>query len=210
MKITQRTCFTTIAILLITIAFMQATLSADGDYVDYKVLATSRARTLERELNEYARDGFFLSNVMGGETSFGGEELVAIMERRSAEELGHPYEYLVLATSRTGTMEREIREAARRGYVFFAQTSYSGGFAGREVVVVMERHPDFNKAFCEYSLVATQRVSTLEDELFDYSSKGFSVRDLTVTETAFGGQELLVTMERCPLSPDTEDSSIRR
>lgn len=168
-----------------------------ADFVDYRVAATTRTGTMERELNHYARDGFFLTSVMGGETEFGGNELVAIVERRSGEQSPPSYDYIVLATSRTGTMDKEMRDAARRGFVFAGLTVYESAFGGDEVVIVMERNLDYLDAFCEYELLATNRTSTMEDELVDYSDKGFRVLDMAVSRTTFGGQELVVVTERC-------------
>ena len=46
-----------------------------------RVLATSKTSTLEKELNEAAESGFRFSAVMGGETAFGGKEVVAVVTR---------------------------------------------------------------------------------------------------------------------------------
>ena len=166
------------------------------EYVDYRVAATSRTGTMERELNHYAREGFYLTSVMGGETEIGGNELVAILERAPGVDVSG-YDYLVLATSRTSTMDREMRDAARRGFVFAGLTVYNSAFGGDEVVVVMERNIDFQDAVCDYSLLATNRTSTMEDELVHYADKGFRVIDMAVASTAFGGQEVVVITERC-------------
>ena len=42
--------------------------------IEYRLLATGRTSTMERELNEAARDGFVLERAMGGETAHGGRE----------------------------------------------------------------------------------------------------------------------------------------
>ena len=47
------------------------------------------------------------------------------------------YEYLVLATSRTSTMEREMNEAAEDGYRF--KTVSETEFGGFELVVITRR-----------------------------------------------------------------------
>ena len=165
--------------------------------VDYRVLATSRMSTMERELNDYAAEGFVLIEAMGGETAFGGDELVAIMERDWSVEHAGIYEYLVLSTNRTSTMERELRDAARRGFVFVEQTVFETSFNGQEVVVIMERSPHNDAPVCEYELLATSRTSTMQDELDEYARKGFIARGLSVSETAFGGNEIVVVTERC-------------
>jgi hypothetical protein len=53
-------------------------ISAQTSY-DYRVLATSKTSTLEKEMNEAADAGFRFSFVMGGETAVGGSEGVAVL-----------------------------------------------------------------------------------------------------------------------------------
>lgn len=165
--------------------------------VDYRLLATSKTSTMERELNEVAREGFVLVQAIGGTSEDEDQELVAILERDPTIATLEPYEYLVLATSRTGTMRDELNDAARRGFVFVAQTVFVTTFGGNEVVVIMERSPHSDAPICEYELLATTRTSTMQDELSEYSRKGFLVRGLSVSETAFGGNEVVVVTERC-------------
>ena len=168
-----------------------------GAEVDVRLLATQQTSTMERELNEAARDGFFLVSAQGGETEFGGRELVAIVERNlDAEDV--PYvDYLVLATNRTSTMADELYEAGRRGFVMVAQTVYETSFGGQEVVVIMERNLDGDGPICEYDLLATQRTSTMEKELNEAARRGFIARGVSVAETAYGGNEVVVVVERC-------------
>ncbi len=169
----------------------------DAVDVDYRLLATNKTSTMERELNEAALDGFVLVQAMGGNTEHGGEELVAVVERDSAVDHAEPYEYLVLATNRTGTMQNELNDAARRGFAFVAQTVFVTAYGGEEVVIIMERSPYADAPVCEYQLLATSRTSTMQKELSEYGRKGFRVRGLSVAETAFGGNEVVVVTERC-------------
>ena len=80
-------------------------------------------------------------------------------------------------------MRDELNDAARRGFVFVAQTVFVTTFGGNEVVVIMERSPHSDAPICEYELLATTRTSTMQDELSEYSRKGFLVRGLSVSET---------------------------
>lgn len=50
--------------------------------VAYRVLATNRTSTMEKEMREAAQAGFRFGDVMGGETSFGGSEVAAILRRK--------------------------------------------------------------------------------------------------------------------------------
>ena len=44
--------------------------------IDYRVIATLRTGTMEKELNDAAGAGFRFSAVMGGETAVGGKEVI--------------------------------------------------------------------------------------------------------------------------------------
>ena len=71
--------------------------------------------------------------------------------------------YLLLATSRTGTMQDELNEAGAGGYRFAATQGGETAFGGREAVVVMERDPE-GRTY-RYILLATSRTDTMQDEL---------------------------------------------
>jgi hypothetical protein len=65
--------------------------AAGNDAIDYRVLATSKTATLEKELNEAAEAGVRFQTVMGGESAFGGKEVVTVMSRVAGEKnrFGH-------------------------------------------------------------------------------------------------------------------------
>ena len=48
---------------------------------EYKLQATSRTSTMEKELNVAGRDGFQFCGITVAETSFGGKEVVSILRR---------------------------------------------------------------------------------------------------------------------------------
>jgi ABC-type sugar transport system substrate-binding protein len=47
--------------------------------VEYRVLATSKTSSMQKEMQEAAEAGFRFGDVMGGNTAFGGSEVVVIM-----------------------------------------------------------------------------------------------------------------------------------
>ncbi len=49
-----------------------ASISLAADHYEYRVLATSKTSTMERELNEAAEAGYGFSAVMGGSTATAG------------------------------------------------------------------------------------------------------------------------------------------
>lgn len=171
-----------------------ATTSTRGDAVEYRVLATSRTSTMERELNRAAEEGFRFRTVMGGNTAFGGSEAVVIVTRTSAA--ARRSSYRLLATSRTSTMERELNEAAEDGFRYRGQTVFDTAFGGEEVVVILERGDDAESVPMEYLLLATSQTSTLQEELDEAGRAGYEVLSLTVGSTALGGEELVAILER--------------
>jgi hypothetical protein len=183
-------------LILLGVGSSSSLLARELIEVEYRLLATSRTSTMERELNEAALDGFVLDRAMGGETAHGGQELVAILSRELDGDRMVPAEYIVLATNRTGTTQDELNDAARRGFFFVAQTVFDTSFSGEEVVVIMERG-SADGPVCEYQVLATERTSTMAKELAESARRGFVVLGLSVSETAFGGNEVVVVTERC-------------
>src|SRR5258705_5199699 len=46
---------------------------------EFRLLATNKTSTMQKEMNEAASAGFHFEGTMGGETSFGGSEVVVIL-----------------------------------------------------------------------------------------------------------------------------------
>ncbi len=131
---------------------------------EYQLLATSKTSTMEKELNEAADAGFRFADVMGGETSFGGNAVVVVMERLDG---GEPlrYQYKLLATPKTSTMQKELQEAGDAGFAGVGQTIFSSTFGGQEVMLILEHDREFEPPMYEYRLLATKKTSTLSKEL---------------------------------------------
>lgn len=163
--------------------------------VEYRVLATNKTSTMQKELNEAADAGFRYSSVMGGETSFGGSEVVVIAGRANGQK--PRYEYRLLATSKTSTMQKEMQEAADAGFHYVGQTVFKSTFGGKEVVCILERDKDVTKlAKYEYRLLATKKTATMQKELSEAGDAGFEVVGMTVADTAMGGSELVTITRR--------------
>ncbi len=160
-----------------------------GTVIEHRVLATRRTSTMENELNEAAEAGFRFQAVMGGETAFGGNEVVVVVSR-AATTRGR-YAYKLLATRKTSTMQKELQEAADQGFHYRGQTVFSTRFGGKEVVAILERDKDAEPQSFEYKLLATTKTSTLEKELQAAGGAGYELVGMTVGETAFGGKELV-------------------
>jgi hypothetical protein len=163
---------------------------------EYKLLATSKTSTMEKELNEAADAGYRFEGVMGGETSFGGKEVVSILSRAAGADAKARHQYKLLATNKTGTMQKEMAEAASAGFVYRGQTVTDSMFGGREVIVIMERDRATTGAVVEYKLLATSKTGTMQKELSEAAEAGYRYRGVTVAKTGFGGSEVVVITER--------------
>ncbi len=155
---------------------------------DYRVLATSKTSTLEKEMNEAADAGFRFSFVMGGETAVGGGEGVAVLTKNGQ---GGNYSYKLLATSKTSTMQKELQEASDAGFEYRDQTVFKSTFGGQEGVCILERDKDATARKYDYKLLSTTKTSTLEKELREIGTAGYEIMGMTVSKTAMGGKELV-------------------
>jgi len=165
--------------------------------LQYRVLATSKTSTMQKELNEAAEAGFRFQAFMGGETAFGGDEVVAVMVRRGAEK--QRFAYKLLATAKTSTVQKELQNAADEGFEYRGQSIFSSSFGGDEVVLVLERDKDASLVGFDYRLVATSKTATLQRELSEAGEGGYSLVGLTVSKTAMGGSELVAITKRARL-----------
>ncbi|HEV8487870.1 MAG TPA: hypothetical protein VGV87_30395 [Blastocatellia bacterium] len=163
---------------------------------EYKLLATNKTSTMQKELNEAAGTGFRFAGVMGGETAFGGSEVVVVMSRDQRTRGNSRFEYRLLATSKTSTMQRELQQAADAGFEYKGQTVFPSTFGGKEVVVILERDPEARTGGYEYKLLATSKTSTMQKELNEMGAAAFEFVGVTVGQTAFGGKEVVSILRR--------------
>ena len=159
----------------------------------YRVLSTAKTSTMQKEMQEAADVGFRFGGVMGGETAAGGSEVVVVMVRDGSAAAG--YQYRLLATSKTSTLQKELQQAGDAGYEFRGQTQFHSAFGGKEVVVILERPKEAGPRF-EYRLLATSKTSTMQKELTEAGERGFEFVGLTVGKTALGGDEVVSILRR--------------
>ena len=152
-----------------------------------RTLPPELCRTLPRTL---AGRGYEFSATMTGPT-LGGDEVVVVMSKPAKASPARRYEYELLATNKTSTMQKELREAGAEGFRYRGQSVAKTSFGGREVVVILEREIDHPAKTYAYKLTATTRTKTMEKELNQAGEEGFRLMGLTVSETAFGGKELV-------------------
>ena len=118
------------------------------------------------------------------------------MSRVSGAEEKDRYEYKLLATSKTSTMQKELQQAGNAGFQYKGQTVFSTTFGGKEVVVILERAPGAESDQWEYKLLATSRTSTMQKELNEAGGAGFAFVGVTVGESSFGGKEVISILRR--------------
>jgi len=93
-----------------------------------------------------------------------GGEVIVLLERTKDR-----VRYRLLATTRTGTLQREITEAADQGYRVVPQAMTT---KGDEVLVLMQKTPD-GSAIARYQVLATERTRTLQKEISQASLDGY-------------------------------------
>jgi hypothetical protein len=177
-------------LMLLAPALLGAVSLLQAANYDFRVLATTRTSTMEKEMNEAAAAGYEFADVMGGETAFGGKEVVVVMQKASEGE-SQKRSYKLLATSRTSTMEKEMKQLGEESYMYRGQTVFSSGLAGKEVAVIMERTPSTAGKRIDYKLLATSRTSTMQKELREAGDAGYKLLGMTVAKTSFAGSELV-------------------
>src|SRR5687768_2682894 len=101
---------TTVIAVVCTLLF--PVLARAQDPNTFRVLATSKTSTMQKEMQEAGETGFRFATVMGGETAIGGKEVVVVMQRIGKDT--NRYESRLLAATKTSTLEKELKEARRR------------------------------------------------------------------------------------------------
>ncbi len=164
--------------------------------IQYKVLATRKTSTMQKELQEAADGGYRFEGVSGGKTSFGGSEALIIMSKKSGVDMSGRFQYKLLATSKTSTMQKEIQEVGDNGFEYKGQAVFDTFIGGDEVVVIMEKDTKAELKKLEYKLFATSKTSTMEKEINEGGAAGYSYIGVTVGKTLLGGSEVVVIMRR--------------
>jgi len=142
--------------------------------VEYLLLGISRVPTAQRELNQGAAQGFRLlphALVMTG-------ELVGIMEKRPGAE--QRYEYLVIDTMRSKTLEKETQQAFSQGWQLC--WLYRPEIQN---IAILERPagapaptgkpPEIKDADLRFRLFSPKSFATFNDELGVLSGQGHRV-----------------------------------
>jgi hypothetical protein len=192
--LTMKTKFAISALTLTAFVAGSMLVAETSNNREYRLLATQKTSTMQKELNDAAAAGFRLEKAMGGQTGFGGKEVVVIMSKNG--ESRARYEYKLLATNKTSTMQKELQEVGDLGFEYRDQTVFDTTFGGNEVVIILERERDTAPRAWEYKLLATNKTSTMQKELQEAAAAGFEFVGVTVSKTAFGGNEVVSILRR--------------
>ena len=181
------------AVLLITCC---AIAGAQKTEFEYKLLATKRVSTMEKEMKEAANVGYRFQEVVSGPTAFGGAEALVVMVRPRDSDQKPRFEYKLLATTKTSTMQKELQEAGDAGYEHRGQSVFPKTF-GTEVIVILEREIDAKPKLWEYKLLATSKTSTMQKEMMEAAEAGYQFVGFSAGPTSFGvGSEVVTIMRR--------------
>lgn len=111
---------------------LQRAPEAKDDPYGYKILATTRNKTMQKEMNEFASQGYrLLPRTIVWKQGFFTSELLMIMERDPHVKM--TYEYKLVTASKETKLHKKIDEAISQGFAPVTMVTIG------EHVVVMER-----------------------------------------------------------------------
>ncbi len=101
--------------------------------VEYRLLATNATGTFQKEISAAATQGFRFApeTLLNKKSGIAGDEIVAVMEKPAR--VSKRYEYKIIATNQTSTLESEWVVALSQGYRAVGIVTRS------EVMLLMER-----------------------------------------------------------------------
>jgi hypothetical protein len=162
-----------------------------GKRYQYKVLATRRVSTIEKELTQSAAEGwefrglmsqFGMGDLMAMAFTHVGGETSMVLERESGE-TKRRFEYRLLSAQRKKTIQQELDQAVAEGYLPLAMaggqdTSGAMVLIGPKFVIniVLGRSlesPDADKGRYEYRLLGAAKVKTMEKDINQAAKEGF-------------------------------------
>jgi hypothetical protein len=188
--------------LFCTALLLAGSIAVSAQQFEYKLLATNRVTTMEKEMNEAANEGYRFKEVISGETAFGGDETLVVMARESDAKHSARFDYKLLATSKTSTMQKELQAAGDAGFEHCGVSVFKKTL-GVEVVVILERDRELKPQLWDYKLLATKKTSTMQKEIQEAAADGYQFVGFSHGSTLFGGNEVVTIMRR-PRGPAAE------
>jgi len=194
----MKSCKFLLTVVLVLVSFVLVSAQEQAKTkieFEYKLLATSRTTTMEKEMNDASAEGYRFLEVISGDTFFGGAEALVVMIRPAEDFSRGRFAYRLLATTKTSTMQRELQEAADEGYEHRGQSVFKKTF-GTEVMVILERDNKVKPKLWEYKLLATKKTSTMQKEVMEAAAEGYQFVAFSTGNTFFGGSEVVTIMRR--------------
>lgn len=112
--------------------------AASGGKRTYKLLATSKTSTMQKEMDQLGAEGYEYRGQTVFASTFGGREVVVIMEK-DASKSGVSFQYRLLATTKTSTMQKELKESGEAGFALVGLTVSRTAFGGAELVSILRK-----------------------------------------------------------------------
>jgi hypothetical protein len=169
---------------------------------EYKLIATRRAGTMEKELLEAAAQGYELRGMISlfrlGLSSFAGDETAAMLER-PAGEAARRFDYKLISTRREKTTQNELDAAVSEGYVpVDIVRGQDNGAASillgpQFVITIIVGRPvgslETARAVTrDFKFLTTTRVATMEKEMNAATKEGYRYY--------MSGSDILMLMSR--------------
>jgi hypothetical protein len=151
---------------------------------EVRFVSTTKAGTMERELNQLASEGFRLERVS---KSSMGDDLAVLVERDPNAVNAPRYEYKLLSTLRTSTLEKELLQAADQGFelrglISFLRVGFSTIVQGDETAALMERRLGETNRQYDYKMLSTRREVTMRKELDEAVAAGFTPVEMVLNQ----------------------------
>jgi len=105
----------------------------------YRLLATNKTSTMQKEMQAAGDAGFEYKGQTVFKSTFGGKEVVVVLERDKTVELPTRYEYRLVATTKTSTLQKEVSEVTAAGYQFVGMTVADTAIGGSELVSILRK-----------------------------------------------------------------------
>lgn len=132
---------------------------------EYKILTTYKIGTLEKEMNQAAKEGYRFY--------YAAPNTVAIMARDPKVKTAQ-YEYKLLGTRKVSTMEKEMNEIGAAGFAYRATSTGAGGLA-----TVFEKKLGTPAARYETKLMTKLTDSGTNKSIQEMKKSGFELIDIS-------------------------------
>ena len=183
--------FTTVTAAVLSLAVASV---ASAQELSYKVLATSKTSSMQKEMQEAGALGYRFVAVMGGETEMGGKEVVVLLERDKDSDL--TYEYRLLATTKTSTLQKELDEIGDNGYAMVGQTVFESQFGGKEAAAILQRASNAKRNRYRVSTDCDAEDLDAREGVEGGGRSRLRGRQHDAGQDRLGGQELVVITRR--------------